>query len=244
MINMSSLAGLAIELRIGTATSTHNTSTSWFLPKRLISQHSPFLEAACHRDFKECRENLIELPDDDPAVFALFVEWMYYRDYGISPLSLLSRTGIDSVSVDAKCWVLGDKLLCTEFKNHAMRRLYAHHTAKIFGRPISTHDVQFACDNSAQSSRLQGLYVDLIATNFGRQDRVPGTGDEWNKVLLNQPDFTLRLFLRRLRFDSVERNLVRSVENYLEHNDAPSIVHIVRHPHHHTNEPSRGFMDS
>jgi len=220
---MRSLTGPTIEIHVGTATSVHSPadlSVSWFLPKRLISHHSPFLAAACNRDFKECRENLIELPDDKPTVFALFVEWLYYGDYSIDPLSSSSHNGTDSVSVDAECWVLGDKLLCTDFKNHAMRRLYKQHTTKILARSISTYDVQFVCDNSAKASKLRELYVGLTATNFGRQDRVHGTVEEWDELLLNQSDLR-RLLLQKLRLDAAEQNFVRSEENYLEDGDAP-----------------------
>ncbi|KAF3029607.1 hypothetical protein E8E12_000865 [Didymella heteroderae] len=163
--HLALLIGPAIEIRVGTATSARgpvDSCVSWSLPKRLISHHSPFLAAACDRDFKERRENLIELPDDDPTVFALFVEWLYYGAYAIEPLSLPSNAGNDGVSVDAECWVLGDKLLCSNFKSYAMRRLYKQHTAKIFSRSITTDDVQFACDHSAQDSKLRELYSDPI----------------------------------------------------------------------------------
>ena len=220
---MNSLTGRTIEIRVGTTTSVQDPadlSTNWFLPTRLISHHSPFLAAACNRDFKERHENLIELPDDDPTVFALFVEWLYYGDYAIEPLSLPSSTGNNSVSIDAECWVLGDKLLCTDFKTHAMGRLYKQHTAKIFSRSISTHDVQFACENSAKVSKLRELYVDLAATNFGNQDRVRGTVEEWDKLLSNQSDLR-RLLLQSLRLDAAERNFVKSEEHYLEDSNAP-----------------------
>ena len=221
---MNSLIGPAIEIRVGTATSARgpvDSCVSWSLPKRLISHHSPFLAAACDRDFKERRENLIELPDDDPTVFALFVEWLYYGAYAIEPLSLPSNAGNDGVSVDAECWVLGDKLLCSNFKSYAMRRLYKQHTAKIFSRSITTDDVQFACDHSAQDSKLRELYVDLTTTNFRRPEYVRGTLEEWEKLFLTQSDLR-QLFLQSLRLEDAERMFVKSEEHYVEDGEACS----------------------
>ncbi|KAF2740439.1 hypothetical protein EJ04DRAFT_425049, partial [Polyplosphaeria fusca] len=177
------LRGPGIELHIGTRASLQDNSicNTWSLPKRLISHYSPFLEAACLRDFKESQEKRIELPDDDATVFALFVEWLYYGDYAIAPLSL----PLSSISVDARCWVLGDKFLCTEFKNHAMSRLYAEHTSAIFTRAVTTQEVRYICDNSAPGSKLRQLYIALVATNFGNSDLVLGTADEWDKLLVD-----------------------------------------------------------
>jgi hypothetical protein len=223
-VNVSSLRGHGIELRVGTANSVHNSTedsmcNTWSLPKRLISHYSPFLEAACLRDFKERRENRIQLPDDDPIVFALFVEWMYYGEYNIAPLLLPVDIGNDRISVHAKCWVLGDKLLCTEFKNHAMSRLYAQHNADIFSRAISTLDVQYACDNSAEDSKLRKLYVDFVATNFEKKDRVQGTVDEWDQLLLSYADVRL-LLLHSFRLEASQRSFVKSEDCYLEGDDA------------------------
>ncbi|KAH3957086.1 hypothetical protein HBI73_135200 [Parastagonospora nodorum] len=99
------LRGPGMEIRIGTGhdLALDSMCNTWSLPKRLISYYSPFLKAACLRDFKERRENQIELPNDDPVVFALFVEWIYYRDYAIAPFSLPSRIRNSGTSVDAEC---------------------------------------------------------------------------------------------------------------------------------------------
>lgn len=225
-----SLTGPTIEIRVGTATSVRDSadlSVNWFLPKRLISHHSPFVAAVSNRDFKERRENLIQLPDDKPTVFALFVEWLYYGDYTPEPPLAVPHSKTVGVSIDAECWVLGDKLLCTDFKNHAMKRLYEQHTTKIFNRSISTHDVQFACDNSAKDSKLRELYVSLTATNFGRQDCVQGTVEEWDELLSDQQDLR-RLLLQSLRSGAAEQNLVRSEEHYLEGEDELSYKRTIR----------------
>jgi hypothetical protein len=222
-IDVSSLTGPTVEIRVGPVTSVHGSSSNsltWFLPRRLVSHHSIFLAGAGRWDSNERREDLIELPDDDPTVFALFVEWLYYGKYTIEPLLLSSLTKTDSVSVDAECWVLGDDLLCTEFKTYAMRRLYAQHTAIFASRSISTQDMQFACDKGGEASKLRELYVDLVATHFGNQSRVLGTVDEWDKIVMNQSDLR-QLLLRSLRLDADKRNFVKSEAYYLEDDDAP-----------------------
>lgn len=222
--NTSSLAGPAIDIHVGAATSEDspdNDNGRWSLPKRLISHYSPFLAAACDRDFKERHDNLIPLPDEDPTIFSLFVEWLYYGDYAIEAFSLPSQASNDGVSVHAECWVLGDRLLCNEFKSHAMRRLYKQHTAKIFSRPITTHDLQFACDHSTELSKLRKLYVDLAATYFGDENRVLGTAEGWEKLVVSHADLR-RLLLQSLRSAIAERNFVESEERYLEDSD-PSL---------------------
>jgi hypothetical protein len=64
------------------------------------------------------------------------------------------------------------------------------------------------------------LFVDVVATNFGSQSRVPGTVDEWDKIVLNQSDLR-QLLLRSLRLDADKRNFVKSEGYYLEDCDAP-----------------------
>jgi hypothetical protein len=209
-------------VQVGTSTPLQDKSedescNTWSLPKRLISHYSPFLEAAGLRNFKERQEKRIELPDDDAIVFSLFVEWMYYGDYSIAPLSLPppSTKLSESISIDARCWILGDKLLCNEFKNHAMNRLYKQHTAVIFGRAVTTHEVRYVCNNTASSSRLRELYVALVATNFSRRDRVLGSTDEWDELLLEHADMR-SLLLQSLRVDDSERDFVQGKQHHME----------------------------
>jgi hypothetical protein len=159
---------------------------------------------------------MIELAHDDPAIFALFVEWLYYGEYTIVPFQAPQPyTGPGRVSIDAECWVLGDKLLSTEFKGYAMRRLYNRHVTTMFSRPISTHDVQFASENSPETSRLRQFFVHLAATNIGNQNQVQGTLDEWDKILLSHSDLR-RLLLEHVRSQPLEWRIIRSEEYYVQ----------------------------
>ncbi|KAH8701438.1 hypothetical protein GQ44DRAFT_631743, partial [Phaeosphaeriaceae sp. PMI808] len=217
------LRGPGIEIYVGIQTrvhdlARHNTCRIWSLSKGLISHYSPLLEAACSRDFKERRENRIELQDDDATAFALFVAWMYYREYNIAPLSLPPADLVGSTNADAKCWVLGDKLLCTEFKNHATSRLYAEHTAAIFNRVVTISNVRYACSNSDAHSRLQKLYIALVATHFSNPSRIHGTAEEWDSLILEYADMR-SLLLQSFRLDPKDRAFLKSKEHYLDDAD-------------------------
>jgi hypothetical protein len=222
------LRGPGIEIYVGTTTSLYDlagddTCSIWSLPKGLISYHSPLLEAACSRDFKERHENRITLPDEDPIVFALFVEWMYYGDYGIAPLSLPPADSLQITNLDAQCWVLGDKLLCTDFKNHAMRRLYAGYTVAIFNRVVTTNDMHYVCSNSGEHSKLRQIYVALVATHFSDSSRVHGNAEEWDSLVLKYADLR-SLILQSFRQSTKCQDLLKSQEYYLDHNASSARV--------------------
>jgi hypothetical protein len=136
------------------------------------------------------------------------------------PLQRFCCLGSDSISVHAKCWVLRDNLLCTEFKNHAMSRLYAQYNTNIFSRAISTLDVQYACDNSAEDSKLRKSYVDFVATNFEQKDRVQGAVDEWDQLFSRYADVR-QLLLHSFRLEAAKRSFVKNEDCYLEGDDAP-----------------------
>jgi hypothetical protein len=191
----------------------NDVSNTWCLPKGLISHYSPFLKAACSRDFKEKFENRINLPDDDATVFALFVEWMYYGDYATKPPSFAPTDSVTKINMNAECWVLGDKLLCTEFKNYAMNRLYAEYTAAVFNRAVTTNDLRYACDNSSTHSKLREMYVALVATHFSNPGRVNGTVEDWDSLILEYADLR-KLLMQSLKMDVKERKFLKSKEHY------------------------------
>jgi hypothetical protein len=96
-----------------------------------------------------------------------------------------------------------------------MSRLYTQHTVVTFGRAVTTHDVQYICDNTAFRSRLRQSYVALVATNFSRRDRVLGSTNVWEELLLQHADMR-SLLLQSFRMDDVERSFVKSKGYYLE----------------------------
>jgi hypothetical protein len=207
------LRGSAIEIHAGTSNPSigctrNSVSDSWFLPKNLISHFSPFLQAACSGPFRETQEGRIELPDDDPTVFGLFVEWMYYGSYDILPPTTYSST-------DAKCWVLGDKLLCGEFKNYALGRLYRRHVSTYFGLPVSCEEVQYAWENTASDAKLRQFYGDFVVQNFSHPRKLLGSGGDWDALLQSHSELRM-LLLENFRKGRSLRTLVKDEREYLE----------------------------
>lgn len=87
--------------------------------------------------------------------------------------------------MDRQAWVLGDKLLCREFKEYAMTRLYGSFCGPLKSKRVGPEDVEFACENSPAGGGLQRLIFDIVGTYLPRMDtaRLKGTDEEWTAVL-------------------------------------------------------------
>ncbi|KAF2814003.1 uncharacterized protein BDZ99DRAFT_364756, partial [Mytilinidion resinicola] len=113
----------------------------WSLYESLLCQNSAFFRKELQGSFKEGKEKKLTLPDDEPEVFELFVQWLltggYLRDNEIRTRESLERyltsdngNGTEGptelmVQKSSKAWILGDKLQCeVGFKNYAMNHIY------------------------------------------------------------------------------------------------------------------------
>ncbi|KAF2133503.1 hypothetical protein P153DRAFT_274054, partial [Dothidotthia symphoricarpi CBS 119687] len=97
-----------------------NKTAKWNIPKALLSHHSEFFRKACNETFKEGFENKIVLPDCEPRMFQIFVQWIYFDTLP----EILSMGMMDNVWRVFHLWVLGDRILAKEFKNMVMEKIY------------------------------------------------------------------------------------------------------------------------
>jgi hypothetical protein len=139
---------------------------------------------------------------------------MYYGSYDASAFPRHPRT-------NAKCWVLGDYLLCREFKEYAFNRLFGEHVATPFGRAVSFEDVQYACSNASLDSKLIQFYKDFVADHFSNLNRLHGDMTDWEGILQNHPDIRSRL-LRGSRYGPPTTPHVKDISEYLEPEDLSS----------------------
>lgn len=211
--NIDSLRGPGFEVVVGYPDEEDfDAQSTWCLPQALVSHYSPVLRAACERNFKEREEKRIELPDMDPKIFALFVEWMYYGRY--TPPRLLPFSS-PTTPVDAEVWILGDALLCTPLKNYAMKALYSQMTSLYF-MPITADMVRFVLDNSTVGSALSRLYLDYMMQYWDDNHRVSGSVEDWDELFQEHAHARMMHLKTSKLSPQTKRSLFKKEEAYLE----------------------------
>ncbi|OMP88204.1 hypothetical protein BK809_0002961 [Diplodia seriata] len=80
--------------------------------KDLLCSSSPFFRKACNGNWKEARERRVELPEDTPECFDVYVQWLY------SDQLLVKHKDKEEVDSDLflGVYLLGNKLLDRKFK--------------------------------------------------------------------------------------------------------------------------------
>jgi hypothetical protein len=189
------------------------------LPTALISHHSAFLKAACSRNFKEKEENRITLPNDEATVFGLFIEWMYYGEYDVSQSVPLLHVANKEFNVDIGYWILGDKLVSIALKNYVMHRLYTCYTSDFTWRPVTTHNVQYVCENTAVDSKLRHFFLAFVVENFAYPMRLNGMTKEWDELLLDHSD-ARSFLLRSFRMSLEKRKFVKAESEYMDKDES------------------------
>ncbi|OAL00509.1 hypothetical protein IQ06DRAFT_377305 [Phaeosphaeriaceae sp. SRC1lsM3a] len=181
-VNLDLLKGPGVEIVVGIEPNVE----VWSLSKTLVSQYSSIPgHAANPLDLR------VTLPEEDPSIFALFVEWLFYGVYTLNRSSPPAKN--PEVTLDVQAWVFGDRIQCIEFKNYAMDRLYTQYNRSIFPRTVTTCDVRYTFTQSARDSKLQLLYKHLLAARFFQRENVKGTASQWDSIL--QEHNQLRMFI-------------------------------------------------
>ncbi|KAL8757745.1 MAG: hypothetical protein Q9199_001998 [Rusavskia elegans] len=84
-----------ITVRVG------NSNDTWTFHRKLLTHHSPFFAAALKGSSKESTTITVELIEDNPSAFMLFVKWLYSGE-----LSFNSSDGL--LEIACLAWALGE----------------------------------------------------------------------------------------------------------------------------------------
>lgn len=156
-----------------------DNSQTWSLPKNLLTHVSPFFAAALDGPFSESNSHKILLPEDDPAAFELFVQWLYIGETG--------KDDMDHDSTHVKAWTLGDKLGCPVFQDRAMLKLLQFHAGE-HAKIIEPQTLQLAYEGSAANSKLRRWALHQFCCEV-KGDTLGKTAEEWASIAKTVVDF-------------------------------------------------------
>ncbi|KAL8702548.1 MAG: hypothetical protein Q9201_004289 [Fulgogasparrea decipioides] len=111
---------VSITVKVGTG----DTATVWSLPKNLLTHISPFFDAALNGPWTESTSGCVELNDDDPAAFRLFLRWLFAWMLIDSETYPTKITQGSDPAMGVHAWVLGDKLGVPQFQDYVLAHLW------------------------------------------------------------------------------------------------------------------------
>ena len=122
--------------------------------KGLLCHYSSYFAAALNGNFKEAKENTVELLEDSPKTFEQFNLWLYSQ--------CLFEKGEDETTLDwyemTKLYVWADKRGIPKLQDAAVDAIIRKHK---FENLIPTYCIRIAYDNLPASDPLRRLLIDL-----------------------------------------------------------------------------------
>ncbi|KAI4189404.1 MAG: hypothetical protein L6R41_001512 [Letrouitia leprolyta] len=138
----------AVTVKVG----SEAAQKSFVMHTELLTYHSAFFKAATAGNWDEAKTGVINLPEDDPEVFQLFLDWLY------QPKLCLDDIQAHSLSLIFALWIFGDKKQAAVFQNAVIEDL---RTFTNNAPNFSPGDMRFAFDNIAEGSSLRSFLVDI-----------------------------------------------------------------------------------
>lgn len=127
------LQGPKLDITVGTGTAARR----WKLPKALLCYYSSYFAGACRSGCKEALTGQFNLSEDDPEIFALFVEWLCAADTE-TPVYTPHVPGAFEPgrwhSDPELGWMLADRLLCPSFEKFALAKVIQNLDTITFAR--------------------------------------------------------------------------------------------------------------
>jgi hypothetical protein len=124
----------------------------FYVPKHLICSYSFFFKLVCSRPMTSWVQHRVEFPEEDPAIFSIFVKWLYTRTIEI-PDSVNNM-----IEYIISIYTLADRLRATALKNSLIDLLVVIYSEEANVLDIS--DIALIYANTFTGSGLRRWAVD------------------------------------------------------------------------------------
>lgn len=187
--------------------------TAFIVHEADLFEASSFFKAAFTSKFKESSERTMTLPEDDEAIFDIFVEWLYRQRYEIPSLPVGDPSKASNrLMQPVQLFLLADKYDVPTLKNLILFKMFL--ACKEGKRDSINHEtVAYAYKHTTLRSSIRKLLVDWLAFNPAWIEQ------ECNQVWLREhPEISTDLNVSLTRRVRTQRNPFSGEmpEEYLE----------------------------
>lgn len=152
-----------VKVIVGTGSKTKD----FYVHEDELKRHSDFCAAALRGPWLEAQERVIRLPDEDPDVFAVFVDFIY----GAGRIDITCGTTVSQtiafMDSTFAAWDLGDRMLCTSLRDAVVDRFIGT-VSSWSPRGVLLWMKAYAKANSSRG--LKRLLVDVALWNWRSSD--------------------------------------------------------------------------
>lgn len=141
-----------------------DSTNTWRLHQNLLSSVSSYFRALASSGFQEGIEKKVTLKEEENAIFALFVQWLYTRVF---------FTG--DIDFSIRAYVLGDRLGAPEFASFALDKIYVD--SRWYAFPA--HQVIWVTEHTTSGSALRRLVLDSVAYKIVHGSLPTFSTDDW-----------------------------------------------------------------
>ena len=174
-------------------------TATWYLPDKLLTHYSNVFKAELPKAGEEGGFKTLTLPDNDPDVFQLFVQWLYLGHFKIGGLWNIRYVN---------AWILGEQLACGKFKDHVMLQLIGYSD---WGLRFDNSLVKLVYEGTTPGSKLRAWTVaHFVETSISEDKKLEG--HDWAKTMKELDGFAFDVAEKLVGYDrggtpTVRKNL-------------------------------------
>jgi hypothetical protein len=132
-----------------------HSERTFYIHTGLLTHRSPFFKAALSGPWKESKSKIINLPADDPAVFAAWTQLAY-----TGRVVLPDKKVTELYAYIARLYVLAEKLMDTAAKNKCVLAMLAEHRQHPRSIP-NRRCIEIVWGGSPEGSCMRRLILDM-----------------------------------------------------------------------------------
>ena len=146
----------------------------------VLTARSLFFRKALSGGFKEAEERVVELPEDDPEIFGMYLHYVQTNELSIVPEPLPEQyTGMEEQGTLARMYVLAEKLQDVKSKNAIVRGMIASCYQKRFDNKcyfFGPKSMTLLYQGTMPGSKARKLVVEMRAYDYTNTESLSQEG--------------------------------------------------------------------